>query len=73
MLNKKTASLFVMALLAQTWSFAQTINVAATNANEGFMRSEGKIYVAMTVACTILAGLILFLLRLDKKIAKLEK
>ena len=46
---------------------------SAPENNTGLMRSEGKIYVAMVVAITILTGLILFVWRLDKKITTLEK
>jgi len=35
-------------------------------------RAEGKIYVVMLVSVTILAGLFIYLIRLDKKITKLE-
>lgn len=37
------------------------------------MRSNGRIYVVVAVMVTILAGLILYVVRLDKKISKLEK
>lgn len=37
------------------------------------LRSNGKIYVVMAVALTILAGLFLYLIRLDKKITAIEK
>ena len=37
------------------------------------MRSNGKIYVVIAVVLTILLGLLLYLIRLDKKIGKLEK
>jgi hypothetical protein len=37
------------------------------------MRSNGKIYVVIAVILTILGGLILYLVRLDKKISRLEK
>jgi hypothetical protein len=37
------------------------------------MRSEGRIYVVVAVILTIFAGLILYLVRLDRKISKLEK
>lgn len=37
------------------------------------MRSNGRIYVVVAVMLTILAGLILYVVRLDKKISKLEK
>jgi hypothetical protein len=36
-------------------------------------RSDGKIYVVVAVMLTILAGIILYLIRLDRKISKLEK
>ncbi len=37
------------------------------------MKENGKIYVVIAVMLTILAGLVLYLIRLDKKISKLEK
>jgi hypothetical protein len=37
------------------------------------MKANGKIYVVIAVMLTILAGLILYLVRLDRKISKLEK
>jgi hypothetical protein len=37
------------------------------------MRSEGKIYVVVAVVVTILLGFFLYLIRLDRKITRLEK
>lgn len=37
------------------------------------MRSNGRIYVVVAVALTILAGLILYVFRLDRKMSRLEK
>src|SRR4051812_35461812 len=37
------------------------------------LRSNGKIYVVVAVLLIILTGLIVFLIRIDKKISKLEK
>ena len=37
------------------------------------MRSNGKIYVVVAVVITILAGLIIYLIRLDRKMSRLEK
>ena len=37
------------------------------------LRSNGKIYVVIAVILTILLGLILYIVRLDRKISKLEK
>jgi hypothetical protein len=36
-------------------------------------RSNGKIYVVVLVICTIFAGIILFLVNLERKIKKLEQ
>jgi hypothetical protein len=37
------------------------------------MNGTGKVFVVIAVMLTILAGLILYLVRLDRKISKLEK
>ena len=37
------------------------------------MRSNGRIYVVVAVMLTILIGLVLYLVRLDRKITKLER
>jgi hypothetical protein len=37
------------------------------------LRSSGKIYVVVAVLLTVLAGLILYVIRLDKKISRLEQ
>jgi hypothetical protein len=37
------------------------------------MRSNGRIYVVIAVILVILIGLILYLVRLDRKISKMEK
>lgn len=37
------------------------------------MRSNGRIYVVIAVMLTILLGLVLYLVRLDRKISKIEK
>ena len=37
------------------------------------MRSEGKIYVVITVLLAILIGLIVYLISIDRKINRLEK
>ena len=40
---------------------------------ESFMRSNGKIYVVMAICLTILAGLIVYLISIDRKIKKIEE
>ena len=37
------------------------------------MRSNGKIYVVVAVILTIFAGIIIYLIRLDRKMTRLEK
>lgn len=69
--NKKRFSLAFIFFTTLT-AIAQTA-LPGTNVENGFMRSEGKIYVVMAVVITILAGLILYVARLDRKLSKLEK
>lgn len=59
--------LFLFGILVLNSSQAQEETMANT------MRSNGKIYVVVAVLTTILVGLIAYLVRLDKKISKLEK
>jgi CcmD family protein len=37
------------------------------------LRSNGKIYIVVAVVVTILLGLLLYLIRLDRKIGRMEK
>jgi CcmD family protein len=37
------------------------------------MRSNGKIYVVVAVLVTIFVGILLYLIRLDRKLTKLER
>lgn len=37
------------------------------------LRADGKIYVVIAVLLTILAGIVIYLVRLDRKISRLEK
>ena len=55
--------------------FVQAQDSLAVNADRqatGF-RAEGKIYVVLLVSVTILVGLFIYLIRLDRKISKLER
>jgi hypothetical protein len=49
--------------------------MAATDQPEmaDLMRSNGKIYVVVMVIATIFVGIIAFLIRLDRKVSKIEK
>lgn len=39
---------------------------------KGTMRSNGKIYVVLAICITILVGLFLYLVNIDRKIARIE-
>jgi hypothetical protein len=67
MINLKSLLLCIGCFLISLAGYAQDQYRADT------MRSNGRIYVVVAVALTILIGLILYLVRLDKKISKLEK
>jgi hypothetical protein len=69
-MHKRFLKLMLVAcsLLVTTIAFAQD-NVTI----ESNMRSSGKIYVVMAVCITILVGLILYLISIDRKIKKIEK
>ncbi|HZF64934.1 MAG TPA: CcmD family protein [Chitinophagaceae bacterium] len=56
-------------LLTFLYSVAQSNKVEMADT----MRSNGKIYVVIAVILTIFAGIIIYLIRLDKKITSLEK
>jgi len=57
-------SLFITAI-----AFAQNTD----DGNTSGMRSNGKIYVVMAVCITILIGLIVYLISIDRKIKEIEK
>ena len=65
--KKITALFFILLLSAASFAQEKDVSVADT------MRSNGRIYVVVAVVLTILTGLILYLVRLDRKITKLEK
>jgi CcmD family protein len=66
----KKITLFFFILLSSLVLFAQEgdhVEMADT------MRSNGKIYVVAAVIITIFLGIIIYLIRLDRKMSKLEK
>ncbi|MEO5893374.1 MAG: CcmD family protein [Ferruginibacter sp.] len=68
MRNSVYCLLFLLGnLFIGTGAYAQSNEVV-----ESTMRSNGKIYVVMAICITILAGLILYLVTIDRKIAKIE-
>ncbi len=67
---KRLAAVFVMALVA----LCAVAQEASVNPSSGdIMRSNGKIYVVMTVVVLIVVGLLLYVISVDRKITKLEK
>jgi len=67
---KTLLSLFIVLLFAAT---VQAQGVAGESAFGQTMRSNGRIYVVIAVMTTILVGLFLYLIRLDRKISRMEK
>jgi len=63
---KRIVSLLVLFFLAHA-GLAQEVDMADQ------MRAEGKIYVVVAILVAILAGLIAYVLVLDRKATRLEK
>ena len=61
--------LFICCFCTTLLAFAQDTSVDMADT----MRKEGKIYVVVAVILTIFAGIIFYLIRLDRKISRLEK
>ena len=61
--------LIIVGLFTCTIVFAQNVD----NNDASGMRSNGKIFVVMAVCITILIGLIIYLISIDRKIKKIEK
>ncbi len=59
--------LFLLAVASHAQADGNKVEMADT------MRSNGRIYVVVAVVVLILIGLILYLVRLDRKITKMEK
>lgn len=69
MKNKCFASIIAMGISLGI----QAQNAANNEATASVMRSNGKIYVVVAVLTTILMGLIVYVINIDRKISKLEK
>lgn len=61
----------VCSLLLSTVLFAQ--DSTGTKEVATGLRADGKIYVVIAVALTVLLGLIVYLISLDRKISRIEK
>lgn len=72
-MNKiKIAFTVLFLFILNVWVKAQDVAVN-TNAISKEERTEQSIYVVMAVAITIVLGLLLYLISLDRKISKIEK
>jgi CcmD family protein len=67
----KRAAFVIACCLLNIAAMAQGTNYNSDSTD--FMRSNGKIYVVITVAAIIITGLFLYLLSLERKIKKLER
>lgn len=61
----------ICCLLFSFYGFCQD-NSAIKDIPTG-LRAEGKLYVVLVVAVTLLAGFVIYLISLDRKISKLER
>lgn len=64
---KKNLTLLSIVMISHSTAFAQEVEMADT------MRSEGKIYVVVAVAFISLAILSFYMIRIERKVTKLEK
>ena len=69
---KKLFTLMVVLLFVFVCGITANAQTQEVAANTDIMRSNGKIYVVVAVLLTILIGLILYLINIDRKISKLE-
>ncbi len=65
---KKCTFLFTVIITIAQTALAQTNNVEMADV----MRSNGKIYVVVAVCLVILFGLIAYVIRIDKRLSKME-
>lgn len=66
--------IFLLALMGNAACFAQNPLAPEDKPEMAVgMRSNGKIYVVVAVVVTIVSGLLIYLVNLDKKISRLEK
>lgn len=63
----KSILTLLFSLFCSTLTMAQEVEMASV------MRSNGKIYVVVAVMATIFIGLMIYLIRIDKKVQNLEE
>jgi len=67
---KKKILVFLSAFFLSLITFAQETEQVEM-ADE--MRASGKIYVVVAVLVTVFIGIVIYLIRIDRKVSKLEK
>ena len=67
---KATIFSIITFILTQTFAFSQ-VREKVEMADK--FRADGKIYVVLAIILVILAGLFFYLIRIDRKVAKLEE
>lgn len=68
-MKKVTYTLY--SLFIASCAFAQ--DTTTGNPTPGGLRADGKIYVVAAVLLTILVGILIYVIRLDRKISRLER
>lgn len=68
-MSKKIFFIVFFLLITSIITFAQNTQPEMADA----LRKDGKIYVVVLVLATIFIGIITFLIRIDRKISKLEQ
>jgi preprotein translocase subunit SecY len=67
----KKMLLAILLVFLQMVAFGQ--DLAANPASNDLMRSNGKIFLVMTIVVVLMTGLLFYLISIDRKISKLEK
>ena len=67
---KATIFSIIIFVLTQTYALSQ-VQEKVEMADK--FRADGKIYVVLAIILVILAGLFFYLIRIDRKVAKLEE
>ena len=67
MIKRSLLSLSLLLLNVSLWAQKPDVEMADT------MRDNGKIYVVVAVILAIFIGIIIYLIRLDRKMTRLEK
>ncbi|RPD47216.1 CcmD family protein [Hymenobacter sediminis] len=69
----RAALLFLLALLLPALRVAAQVATTEEPEMADALRQNGKIYVVVAVIAVVLAGLLFFLISLDRKLTRLEK